>query len=91
MIYETIALRLSLTPQELERESLRLFLRHQLRLTESQLLHLARKYGVTTITELDCKVQDGQIHEDEAFEDYFTFDYLEAKRNTLLDSLEDLA
>lgn len=90
-IYETIAPRLSLSPQELERESLRLFLRHQSRLIESQCLRLAHKYGVHTVAELDQLVQEGQVHEDEAFEDYFEFDYLEAKRDTLLDALKGLA
>ena len=91
MVYENIALRLQLSPQELERQSLRLFLGHRLRLVESQLLSLAHKHGVRTVTELDELVQRGRIHEAEAFEDYFEFDYLEAERDTLLDSLKELA
>jgi len=91
MAYEDIALRLQLSPQELERESLLLFLRHQLRLVESQLLTLARKYDVTTVIELDELVQSGKIHEAEAFEDYFEFDHLEAERDALLGSLKELA
>ena len=90
-MYDTIALRLGLSPQELERDSLRLFLNHRLRLIESQLLSLARRYGVRTVTELDHLVQSGQVHESEAFEDYFEFDHLEAERDALLDSLKDLA
>jgi len=89
-VYENIALRLQLPPQELERESLRLFLNHRLRLVESQLLNLARKYGVETVAELDRLVQSGQIHEAEAFEDYFEFDHLEVERDTLLDALKEL-
>jgi hypothetical protein len=91
MVYESIALKLQLSPQKLERESLHLFLTHRLRLVESQLLNLARRYGVQTVTELDELVQSGQIHEDEAFEDYFEFDHLEAERDTLLDSLKELS
>ena len=90
-MYESIALKLQLSPQELELESLRLFLRHRLRLIESQLLRLVHKYGVHTVTELDELVQNGQIHEAEAFEDYFEFDHLEAERDTLLNSLKELA
>ena len=90
-MYEDIALKLQLPPEELERESLRLFLKHQLRLVESQLLGLARRYGVQTVTELDALVQNGQVHEAEAFEDYFDFDPLEAERDALLDSLRELA
>ncbi len=90
-MYENIALRLRLSPQELERASLALFLRHQLRLVESQILGLARKYGVQTITELDALVQSGQVHEAQAFEGYFEFDHLEAERDALLESLQELA
>jgi hypothetical protein len=70
-MYEDVALRLQLSPEEVERESLRLFLKHRLRLIESQLLGLVRRYGVQTVTELDALVQKGLVHEAEAFEDYF--------------------
>ncbi len=90
-MYDTIALKLRMSPQELERASLRLFLRHRLRRVESQLLSLAHKYGVRTVAELDGLVQSGRLHEAEAFEDYFEFDYLEAERDALLDSLRELA
>lgn len=89
-MYKNIALRLQLSPRELKRESLRLFLHHQLRRIEAQLLSLAREYGVDTVAELDELVQSGQIHEAEAFEDYFEFDHLEADRDALLDSLKEL-
>jgi hypothetical protein len=90
-MYESIAIKLKLSPQELEQASLRLFLNHRLRLIESQLLGLAHKYGVQTVTELDDLVQTGQIHETEAFEDYFEFDHLEAERDVVLDLLKEVA
>ena len=90
-MYEDVALKLQLSPEELERESLRLFLRHRLRLVDSQLLALARRYGVETVNELDALIQAGQVHEAEAFEDYFEFDHLEAERDALLDSMKELA
>lgn len=90
-MYENIASKLQLTPQELEQASLRLFLSHKLRLVESQLFGLVRKYGVRTVAELDELVQRGQVHETEAFEDYFEFDHLQAEREMLLDSLKELS
>ena len=90
-MYESIASKLQLSPQKLQRESLHLFLTHRLRLVESQLLDLARQYGVQTVAELDGLIQSGQTHEDEAFEDYFEFDHLEAERDILLDSLKELS
>ena len=67
-----------------ERQSLA----HQLNLVESRLMDLARKYGVQTVTELDERVQSGQIHEAEAFEEYFEFDHLEQERDALRQALE---
>ena len=89
-MYESIASKLQLSPQELEQASLRLFLNHKLRLMESQLLSLARKYDVQTVAELDELIKSGRVHEAEAFEDYFEFDRLEAERDVLLDSLKEL-
>jgi hypothetical protein len=57
---------------------------------ESQLLDLARKYGAQTVAELDELIKSGRVHENEAFEDYFEFDHLEAERAVLLDSLKEL-
>ena len=90
-MYETIAPKLSLTPEELERESLRVFLTHRLRLIESQLWELAQRYGVKSVAELDERIQRGDFHESEAFEDYFEFDHLEAERDAVQDSLRELA
>jgi hypothetical protein len=90
-MYEEIALKLQLRTEELERESLRLFLNNQLRIVESKLLDPARTYGVEALTELDSMVQEGRIHEAEAFEDYFEFDHLEVERHARLDSLKDLS
>ncbi len=89
-MFEQIALKLQLSPQELERESLLVFLQQRLRLVESQLFDLAQKYGVKTVEELDQLVQSGQIHEAEAFEEYFEFEHLEAKRDLLLEALKSL-
>ena len=91
MVYETIAPKLELSPQELERESLNLFLRYRLRLVESQLLRLTKEYGVQTVAELDELAKNGHIHEEEDLEDYFEFDRLEAERDTLLESMGELA
>ena len=90
MVYETMASKLKLSPRELEHESLTLFLKHRLRLVESQRLSLFQKYGVQTVKDLDALVQSGRIHEEEAFEDYFEFDHLESEREMLLESLKDL-
>ena len=78
MLLEQVATRLNTTPDRLEHDSLRVYLEHKLRVTESELFLLARGYGVQTISEFDAAVQAGRFHESESFEDYFRFDYLES-------------
>jgi hypothetical protein len=90
MLIEQIAQKLETEPQTLERDSLRLYVERKLRIIESELLRLAHKYGVQNVTELDEMIRQGKYHEDEAFEDYFEFDNLESKRDTLVSVLESL-
>jgi hypothetical protein len=90
MLLEQVAERLQTKPEILERESLQLYLEKKLRVIESELFLLAHRYGVRDVTELDEMVKQGRFHEDEAFEDYFDFDYLEHERDKLLQLLEGL-
>jgi hypothetical protein len=90
-MYETIAVKLNLSPEELARRSLRVYLEKRLRLVESQLLTLTRQYGVETVTALDALIAEGKLKESAAFEDFFEFDYLESERETLLESLKTVA
>ena len=87
MLLEQVASRLNTLPEQLERESLRLYLEHKLRVVESELFALVSRYGVETVFALDEAVQSGRFHEPEAFEDYFHFDYLEHERQTLRELL----
>lgn len=90
MLIEQVAQRLQTKPEVLERESLKLYLEKKLRVVESELLLLAHRYGVRDVTELDEMIRQGKFHEDEAFEDYFNFDYLEHERDKLLQVSEEL-
>lgn len=90
MLIDQIAAQLNILPEQLERESLRVYLQRSLRLIESELFSLAQKYGVQNVTELDEKIQQGVFHEGETFEDYFRFDYLESERRKHLDILATL-
>jgi hypothetical protein len=90
MLVEQFANRLKTNPEQLERESLRFYLNHQLRVIETELFALARRYGVKTVFELDKAIQDGKFNETQAFEEYFRFDSLEDERDTLRGLLEQL-
>jgi hypothetical protein len=88
--YDHFAAKLGLSPHEFEQASLRTFIQHRLHLLESRLMDLSRKFGVKTIEDLDQLIQDGKVHEQEGFEEYFEFDNLEAERDLLLESLKEL-
>ena len=90
MLFDQVATQLNILPEQLERESLRVYLQRNLRLIESELFGLARRYGVQNVTELDEKIQQGAFHEKESFDDYFRFDHLESERRKHLEILETL-
>ncbi len=81
---------LRMKPDQLMKESLETFLRHRLKVIEAELFLLAKRYGVRDVQEFDRAIQEGRFHEQDAFEDYFEFDNLEAERDLLLEHLEHL-
>ena len=87
---EKLAQDLQMKPDELMRESLETFLRHRLKVAESELFLLAKRYGVRNVQELDKMIQEGKFHEQDTFEDYFKFDNLEAERDLILEHLKKI-
>ena len=57
---------------------------------EADIFLLTKKYGVKDVLELDSRVKSGFIRESDAYDDYFTFDNLEAEREKIKKILEDL-
>jgi len=86
MLLNDIAEKFATTPEQIQQESLRLYLERRQRFVESELLALGFHYGVQTVEQLDSAIERGHFHEAEAFEDYFRFDYLESE----LDSVREL-
>lgn len=84
---EKLAKDLRMEQDELRRESLKTFLKHRLKVLESKLFLLAKRYGVQDVQELDRMIQEGRFHEQEIFKDYFKFDNLEAERDLILEHL----
>ena len=86
MLLNDIAEKFDTTPEQIQQESLRLYLERRKRFVESELLALGFRYDVQTVEQLDSAIKSGRFHEAEAFEDYFRFDYLESE----LDSVREL-
>lgn len=87
---EYLAKDLHMRPEALLKESIEVFLKRKLKVIESELFVMAKRYGVTSVTEFDKMVKEGRFHEEDAFEDYFEFDNLEAERDRILNHLEKL-
>ena len=87
---DIVAKELHMKPNELLHESLRTYLYKRLSKVESDIFLLAKKYGIKDVFELDTKVKEGLINEDDAHEDYFTMDNLEADRDKIRKLIEDL-
>lgn len=88
--YETIAKLLRLDAQDLERDSLRLYLRHQLRRLEANIFTISRRYGVQTVEDMEQLYEERKLSEKDSWEDFFELDHLEAEREAVRKALEAL-
>lgn len=57
---------------------------------ESEMLNLARKYGVSSIEDFEEEYKRGNIAEDGTWEDFFRLDHLEAERESIRSELEEI-
>ncbi len=90
MLTQDIAQKLDMSPEALERASLRAYLEARGREIEAQLFLLVKKHGIQTVEEFDVAVEAGRIREADGFEDFFVFDRLEVERNKVLEALHSL-
>jgi hypothetical protein len=74
---------LKMIPEELERDSLKTYLHIRLKRCESELFNLARKYGFSSIEDFEEEYKRGNIEEGGTWEDFFRWDHLESKRESL--------
>lgn len=77
-----------LNPNELVRESLKTYLHQRLSKIEANIFLIAKRHGVKDVFELDSKVKSGLVSEQNAYDDYFTLDNLEAERGKIKKLLE---
>ncbi len=63
-------------------------LQKQLIKVEAELFQYCKKYGLKTVFEMDEKLKDGSLKENDIIDDFFAFDHLEHEREHLIDLLE---
>lgn len=89
-VVDIIAKEFHLDPDELLKESLKTYLRQKLVKTEADIFLIAKKYGVKDVFELDSKVKKGLTTEQDADNNYFTLDNLEAEREKIKELMEKI-
>ena len=87
-VIDMIAKEFHLNPDELLRESMKTYLHQKLAKIEADIFLISKKYGVKDVFELDSRVKDGLVSEEDAYDDYFALDNLETEREKIKTLLE---
>lgn len=89
-IFEEVAHVLHLSKEKLEIESIRTFLQKELRNIEAEIYKIGSRHGIKSIFELDEKLKNGEIREEDMMEDFIELDYLESRRDDMLKAMEKI-
>lgn len=89
-VIDTTAKELNINSDELIKEGVKTYLEKLLAKVETEIFILAKKHGVKDVFELDSRVKEGFISEQDAYDDYFAFDNLEADRDKIKKLLKEL-
>ena len=65
--------------EELERESLRLYLTRRLKKLRAERFKIAKRHGVSTSEEMEELYKKKKLSERESWEDFFELDHIEAE------------
>jgi len=87
---EEIAKTLNIDPIELEKKSLKFFLEKELRNIEVEIYKIGNKHGIKSVLELDEKLKRGEIKEEDMLEDFMELEFLETRKEKILEALEKL-
>jgi hypothetical protein len=85
-----IAEELQVSREELITRSVRAYLEQQLREIKSEILELHGRYDVSSVEELENRYRDGTLDEASSWRDLQRLDFLEYKRDRLLQHLAHL-
>ena len=77
-------------PESLERDAVRLWLRHRLRLVEAEIVPILGKYGARSLEELEARMERGELPEHPVWEDIIVLENLEEERRHIAEVLEEI-
>jgi len=89
-ILQEVARVLEVQHEFLARESLRMYLEKELRNIEAAIFKIVTRHGVKSLFELDDKLKQGKIKEEDIIDDFMELDFLESKKDKILRALEKL-
>lgn len=89
-VLSNVATRLHLSESALMRESLRSFLKQQLRTLNAEVLILHLRYGISSVEDMEAHYQDGTLEEADSWRDLQRLDRLEFQRDELSKLLQTL-
>jgi len=78
---------LSISQEDLERESIKAYLHNKLVHCESEIFNIAKRYGISSIEEFEERYKKGEIEEEDTWEDFFKLDHLEAEKESIKKAL----
>jgi len=87
-VIDTVARRLGIPPEKLEREAVEVWLRRKLALVEAEIAEILAKYGVRSAEELEEHIRQGTVTEHPSWEDLITLERLLEEKKKLNEALK---
>jgi hypothetical protein len=80
---QAVAQQLAIPPKDLERQAILAFLRDRALFYNAERLRLCRKYGVSSLQEMDRLISQGEVDEEAILSDFQRVDFLTAELRKL--------
>jgi len=87
---EEAATMLHMEKAELVEEGLKAYLKERLRGLKAEITAIYLRYGVSSIDELDKKINEGELSESDTFDDFTMLDYLEGEKDKIKTIVEKI-
>jgi len=87
---EEAATMLHMEKEKLAEEGLKAYLRERFRGLKAEITAIYLRYGVSSIEELDKKINEGKWSESDTFDDFTRLDYLEGEKDKIKTVMEKL-
>ncbi len=85
-----VARKLGIRLETLERDAVKLWLRHRLRVIETEIASILSRYGVKSLEEIETGIKNGTIPEHPAWEDLITLENLEEERKRIIEVFREI-